>query len=117
MFYKVAAGLCIYFIASSLWGFAERKLLPKKKLHVGKVSADAALQQLTTSSSGQASTAVTVASGITSARGRKQGRVRKRQDGDKPEQDDADGTGSTWSRFRRRVSDWWAGVLKKAEKK
>jgi YidC/Oxa1 family membrane protein insertase len=31
MFYKVAAGLCIYFIASSLWGMCERKLLPKKK--------------------------------------------------------------------------------------
>jgi YidC/Oxa1 family membrane protein insertase len=31
LFYKVAAGLCIYFIASSLWGVAERKLLPKKK--------------------------------------------------------------------------------------
>lgn len=31
MFYKVAAGLCIYFIASSLWGLAERKILPKKK--------------------------------------------------------------------------------------
>lgn len=31
MFYKVAAGLCIYFIASSLWGVAERKLLPKSK--------------------------------------------------------------------------------------
>ena len=29
-FYKVAAGLCIYFIASSLWGLAERKLLPKR---------------------------------------------------------------------------------------
>ena len=31
MFYKVAAGLCMYFIASALWGIAERKLLPKKK--------------------------------------------------------------------------------------
>ncbi len=29
LFYKVAAGLCIYFIASSLWGMAERKFLPK----------------------------------------------------------------------------------------
>jgi YidC/Oxa1 family membrane protein insertase len=29
MFFKVAAGLCIYFIASSLWSVAERKLLPK----------------------------------------------------------------------------------------
>jgi YidC/Oxa1 family membrane protein insertase len=31
MFYKVASGLCIYFIASSLWGIIERKLLPKTK--------------------------------------------------------------------------------------
>ncbi len=30
MFYRVPAGLCVYFIASSLWGMAERKLLPKK---------------------------------------------------------------------------------------
>jgi YidC/Oxa1 family membrane protein insertase len=29
LFYKVASGLCLYFIASSLWGVAERKLLPK----------------------------------------------------------------------------------------
>ncbi|MDZ7618911.1 MAG: YidC/Oxa1 family insertase periplasmic-domain containing protein [Patescibacteria group bacterium] len=28
LFFKVASGLCIYFIASSLWGVAERKLLP-----------------------------------------------------------------------------------------
>ena len=27
MFYHVAAGLCVYFIASSLWGIGERKLL------------------------------------------------------------------------------------------
>jgi YidC/Oxa1 family membrane protein insertase len=31
LFYKVASGLCIYFIASSLWGLAERRLLPKKQ--------------------------------------------------------------------------------------
>lgn len=29
MFFKVASGLCVYFIASSLWGMAERKYLPK----------------------------------------------------------------------------------------
>jgi YidC/Oxa1 family membrane protein insertase len=29
MFFKVPAGLCIYFISSSLWGIAERKLIPK----------------------------------------------------------------------------------------
>jgi YidC/Oxa1 family membrane protein insertase len=32
MFYKVAAGLCLYFIASALWSLAERKLLPKSQL-------------------------------------------------------------------------------------
>ncbi len=31
MFFKVPSGLCIYFIASSLWGIAERKMLPKPK--------------------------------------------------------------------------------------
>jgi YidC/Oxa1 family membrane protein insertase len=29
LFYKVASGLCLYFIVSSLWGIGERKLLPK----------------------------------------------------------------------------------------
>ncbi len=31
LFYKVASGLCLYFIASSLWGIAERKLLKSGK--------------------------------------------------------------------------------------
>jgi YidC/Oxa1 family membrane protein insertase len=31
LFYKVASGLCIYFIASSLWGLGERRLLNKSK--------------------------------------------------------------------------------------
>ncbi|MCS7304666.1 MAG: YidC/Oxa1 family insertase periplasmic-domain containing protein [Thermoguttaceae bacterium] len=29
LFYKVASGLCLYFIASTLWGMAERRFLPK----------------------------------------------------------------------------------------
>ena len=32
MFFKVAAGLCLYFIASSSWGIAERKLIPSSKI-------------------------------------------------------------------------------------
>lgn len=46
MFFKVAAGLCLYFIASSLWGIAERKLLPKPKLAAdgGPVSEPAPLK-------------------------------------------------------------------------
>jgi YidC/Oxa1 family membrane protein insertase len=31
LFFKVASGLCLYFIASSLWSVAERKLLPKSQ--------------------------------------------------------------------------------------
>jgi len=29
MFFKVAAGLCLYFIATTLWGLLERRFLPK----------------------------------------------------------------------------------------
>jgi membrane protein insertase Oxa1/YidC/SpoIIIJ len=28
LFFRVPSGLCVYFIASSLWGIAERKMLP-----------------------------------------------------------------------------------------
>jgi YidC/Oxa1 family membrane protein insertase len=31
LFYKMPSGLCLYFISTTLWGLAERKLLPKKK--------------------------------------------------------------------------------------
>jgi YidC/Oxa1 family membrane protein insertase len=48
MFYKVAAGLCMYFIASSLWGLAERKLLPKTK----KTSTDSPSDSASDDSSG-----------------------------------------------------------------
>ena len=29
MFFKIASGLCLYFIISGVWGVAERKMLPK----------------------------------------------------------------------------------------
>ena len=31
LFFKVASGLCVYFLASSLWGLAERRFLPKRE--------------------------------------------------------------------------------------
>jgi YidC/Oxa1 family membrane protein insertase len=31
MFFKVPAGLCVYFITSSIWSICERKILPKAK--------------------------------------------------------------------------------------
>ena len=39
LFFKVASGLCIYFIASSLWSLAERKFLPKTTLPPAAASA------------------------------------------------------------------------------
>jgi len=36
-FYKVAAGLCIYFIATTVWGIIERQLIPKPKVNLGEV--------------------------------------------------------------------------------
>jgi membrane protein insertase Oxa1/YidC/SpoIIIJ len=41
MFFKVASGLCLYFIASSLWGVAERKFLPKAAKPNGAPTPDA----------------------------------------------------------------------------
>jgi len=38
MFYKVASGLCLYFIVSSLWSVGERKFLPKSSAAAGATS-------------------------------------------------------------------------------
>ncbi len=40
MFFKVAAGLCIYFIASTFWGLAERRFLPKAAVANGNLDDD-----------------------------------------------------------------------------
>ncbi|HMF16526.1 MAG TPA: membrane protein insertase YidC, partial [Gemmataceae bacterium] len=90
MFYKVAAGLCLYFIASSLWGVAERKMLPKKP-PPGTVPA-------TTTPAAKAPP------GPPRTKPRPGGGPR----GKKPEKD---GDGAI-----QRLKDWWADVLKKAKK-
>ncbi len=43
MFFKVPAGLCLYFIASSIWGIGERKLLPKPGTPTGDSGAQDAV--------------------------------------------------------------------------
>ena len=40
LFFKVPAGLCVYFITSSLWGIVERKLLPKPVLDTDKLEGE-----------------------------------------------------------------------------
>ncbi len=41
IFFKVASGLCVYFITSSIWSIIERKMLPKPQLNVEKFQARA----------------------------------------------------------------------------
>jgi membrane protein insertase Oxa1/YidC/SpoIIIJ len=96
MFYKVAAGLCIYFIASSLWGLAERKLLPKKQ----PAGAAAATSDTAITTPGRGSRNGPGKPGP-AGRGGRNGR-----------NDDEDSDG-----FIRKIKDWWEEVLKQASKK
>ncbi|MCH8314852.1 MAG: NADH-quinone oxidoreductase subunit A [Planctomycetes bacterium] len=50
LFFKVASGLCVYFIASSLWGVSERKLLPKPKAKDEAAGSSAAPAKVATQS-------------------------------------------------------------------
>lgn len=87
MFYTVAAGLCVYFIATNLWGLTERKLLPKRPKS-GSVAPVV---------NGRKSSTLpppprTKAKAPKVAKGQKNGTIQK-------------------------VSDWWQEVLKQAKKK
>jgi YidC/Oxa1 family membrane protein insertase len=92
IFYKVAAGLCIYFIASSAWGFAERRLLPKKQTAAGAAPGGAG-------PSGGGGKGPTAGGKGPSGRGKGKGK--------KPAED---------ARFQK-VRSWWAEILKQAKKK
>ena len=125
-------GLCIYFIASSLWGFAERKLLPKFK------------PQGATGTHPQGEPyrwvpAKAVANGPATStdvtRKPKRGRRRKKEAqgplGSRPRRRGAPKMGAAdeesksasgpfpqlGPHTRQRLGDWWIEVLKQAEKK
>jgi YidC/Oxa1 family membrane protein insertase len=97
MFYKVAAGLCIYFISSSLWGLAERKLLPKKKTGLQPTTTDAATP----------STAIATAATTSKWKGKNSRKEREKQK--EKEQEPA-------TAFAK-LKAMWAEILKAAEKK
>jgi YidC/Oxa1 family membrane protein insertase len=105
MFYKVAAGLCIYFIASSLWGFAERKLLPKSKTP-GLALDTSASATVAVPLSSAPSTSVTTGPAVSV---KKNKRKSARSSREEPQ--------SGLGRLRQRLSDWWADVLDQAKKK
>jgi YidC/Oxa1 family membrane protein insertase len=123
MFYKVAAGLCIYFIATTLWGFAERKLLPKSKLappagdsgHVGVLALPTGPNggdQITTAPRSSSSTvgSTNIIAGRRPARGkRRQERGRTATTEEEPK------TG--FGAMMKRLRDWWNDVLEQARKK
>jgi hypothetical protein len=138
MFYKVAAGLCVYFIASSVWGFCERKLLPKTKTPAaGETSAEGLFQKMLKRAEGPAaaapSTAVAAPGNVTPAGGkrRKPGRNKRRPGAAGREERGGAQPGTTvaadgsalqkfraWCRGRREaLREWWAGVLEQAQKR
>ncbi len=131
MFYKVAAGLCVYFIASSLWGFAERKLLPKKKPADGTAPppAEGLLQRIMKrddNAPAASSTAV-----ATAAPGQQEPRGGKRRKGKRLREDGAarggagggqdqgapGGIRGWWQVRKEKLAAWWEEVLRQAAKK
>ncbi|HEY7328115.1 MAG TPA: membrane protein insertase YidC [Gemmataceae bacterium] len=130
MFYKWPAGLCLYFIATSSWGFCERKLLPKKKLQPGEPAAptgEGYIQKLLRRAQGEQATpapaGISVRNGGTSPSEEISGRTSGKRRRDKRRQtsprgaEDAPDETSTLGRWRKRLHDWWVAVLKEAEKK
>jgi len=45
IFFKMPSGLCVYFIASTLWGLAERKLIPKYEFKLDESTSDPESQE------------------------------------------------------------------------
>jgi YidC/Oxa1 family membrane protein insertase len=126
MFYKVAAGLCIYFIASNLWGFAERKMLPKKK----KPGEEPLPETDAKATEGYFQKLLRAArSGVTADKpqpatagialgprgdGRRKGRKKRRADGSRTAPNGAaKNDGSMMARLRA----WWVNLLEEARKK
>ena len=135
MFYKVAAGLCVYFIASSLWGFAERRLLPKIK-PVGGIPDTDAVKDASTPAPRAILDGPAASTNVIDGKNRKvkPGRNKKKERngrqettanrGGAKEGNGTEESPSTLGRFRdwvrkrrQRLHDWWVEMLKQAEKK
>ncbi len=112
MFYRVAAGLCIYFIASSVWAFTERQLLPKKKPVTPGPDGGSTTTILPAESS------VNGKSDETKRSPGKKGRTKRRRDDGRGKigEGTKTGTGSSGGWFGG-LREWWEEVLRNAEKK
>ena len=47
LFFKIPSGLCVYFVASTLWGLAERKLIPKQEFKLDESTGEPAISEKT----------------------------------------------------------------------
>jgi YidC/Oxa1 family membrane protein insertase len=131
-FYRVAAGLCLYFITSTLWGFMERKLLPKKQPGTSPTGGPSPAAPEPAPAAPTLPEPPRVAENRAK---RRQERKRRQQDrsqfstapsapapaapstfAEAPTEENGDGDG-WWARFRRRIGNWWKDVLRKASKK
>jgi YidC/Oxa1 family membrane protein insertase len=147
MFYKLAAGLCLYFITSSVWGFAERKLLPKRKPTDGSPPVprpasnslfQRAFDRLQAVTAQRPDAAGTIAAAPNTSISAnlpapsdvgKRGKKNRRRDRDRRRNETprngsaaagADGVqadGGWWADARRRVQAWWQQVLRESRKK
>jgi YidC/Oxa1 family membrane protein insertase len=111
MFYKVAAGLCVYFIASSLWGFAERKLLPKAKL-AGVGGPAVSGPDPGAAAGAGSSTAITG-----QPNGERKGKGKKKGDRGKPAAKKEEEPTTWFGRLRKNFRDRLNEVLEEAKKK
>lgn len=109
IFYKMPAGLCLYFIATTLWGVTERKLLPKKKPE------EPTSEETPPAATVGASTtpAPSMPEPSTDWRKKNKKKNRGRKEDVIVEQPGKDGQISMVGKLRR----WWREVLKAAEKK
>jgi YidC/Oxa1 family membrane protein insertase len=102
MFYKLASGVCIYYTASSLWGIAERRFLPKKKPGAaGTPAADEEKPQ-----GGLLSKLLGPKPSNGSSNKSKRGK--RRPEGKASEKSDG---------MFQRLRDWWEEILEQARKK
>ncbi|MFO0844549.1 MAG: YidC/Oxa1 family insertase periplasmic-domain containing protein [Gemmataceae bacterium] len=107
-FYKIAAGLCIYIITSTLWGFAERKLLPKAK----PVGIDPDLDKRFAAMARPPQGPANGAPSPIQPEGKKLGRNKRKGSERVKAKDDAEPRG-----ILQRFNDWWQDVLEQAKKK
>ena len=128
MFYKVAAGLCLYFIASSLWGFAERQLLPKKKparrrrapprqagRHAARRSAPGGRHTAPSVDDRRVGEGGQSSRQVSRRAARRQGQARQAPAGQPRGAVRADGSAGRCC--EQRLRDWWADMLEQAGKK